>query len=129
MIWLLLGLLFGDRTVFGLIVPFGVTALGLTVPPGMTVFGLPVPLGALAPVPGMAQLMAQVQPAQPPTQPPEPPLGPYKAVPITLPPGVNEQYVFISTPVMPFHVMYSCTSKTSLSSTQTNCSVGLLVKV
>jgi len=46
--------------------------------------------GALAPVPGMAQLMAQVQPAQPPTQPPETPLGPYKPVPITLPPGVND---------------------------------------
>jgi hypothetical protein len=43
--------------------------------------------GALAPVPVMAQVTAQVQPAQPPTQPPEPPLGPYKPVPITLPPG------------------------------------------
>ena len=46
--------------------------------------------GALAPVPVMAQATAQVQPAQPPTQPPEPPLGPYKPVPITLPPGVND---------------------------------------
>ena len=50
--------------------------------------------GALVPVPVMAQVMAQVtaqvQPAQPPTQPPEPSLGPYKPVPITLPPGVND---------------------------------------
>src|SRR5215831_20751004 len=46
--------------------------------------------GALAPVPVMAQVTAQVQPAQPPTQPPEPPLGPYKPVPIALPSGVND---------------------------------------
>ena len=53
-----------------------------------------VTTGALAPVPvmsqAMAQVMAQVQPAQPPTLPPEPTLGPYKPVPVALPPGVND---------------------------------------
>src|SRR5215510_13595451 len=43
--------------------------------------------GALAPVPVMAQAQP---PAQTPAQPPEPALGPYKPVPITLPPGVND---------------------------------------
>ncbi len=43
--------------------------------------------GALAPMPVMAQAQP---PAQPPAQAPAPVLGPYKPVPITLPPAVND---------------------------------------
>src|SRR5258708_28042212 len=43
--------------------------------------------GALAPMPVMAQAQP---PAQPPAQAPPPVLGPYKPVPITLPPAVND---------------------------------------
>jgi len=43
--------------------------------------------GALVPMPVMAQAQP---PAQPPAQAPAPVLGPYKPVPITLPPAVND---------------------------------------